>query len=300
MARCQTARLRIRRRASPWPVATSSGPRSGEASYRRQAVATGRYRSRKFLRPRSKRGRIVTSGTSWPPVRTRRRTLAIAKSTLGNPQEDDVHLVTGFAPASQSPCQRHARQRRLACKASLSASQLIQTPKHDSPGVDRRAFGSKGAQPQRERVRIHEFVNPQRPSQQTRRSRGLASAIGAAQDDHTRSPWLHDHGVVLASIGDRSLVQLRRHVQAGLDQIEGGEYTAYDRTSTPRLAARVKARGKKRRSCASLLIDTNLPLAKGRNRRQRRIVAIVMQHREVVAQRAPQSGSALDRTVRPF
>ena len=45
---------------------------------------------------------------------------------------------------------------------------------------------------------------------------------------------------------DESLVQLRKDVQAGLDQIGRGEYTVYDRKSTPKLAARVKGRGRKR------------------------------------------------------
>jgi antitoxin ParD1/3/4 len=45
---------------------------------------------------------------------------------------------------------------------------------------------------------------------------------------------------------DDGLIQLRQDIHAGLAQIERGEYTEYDRKSTPRLAARVKARGKKR------------------------------------------------------
>jgi antitoxin ParD1/3/4 len=45
---------------------------------------------------------------------------------------------------------------------------------------------------------------------------------------------------------DEGLAQLRNDVQAGLDQIERGEYTTYDRKSTPKLAARVKARGRRR------------------------------------------------------
>ena len=45
---------------------------------------------------------------------------------------------------------------------------------------------------------------------------------------------------------DEGLVRLRNDVQDGFDQIARGEYSEYDRKSTPRLAARVKARGKKR------------------------------------------------------
>lgn len=45
---------------------------------------------------------------------------------------------------------------------------------------------------------------------------------------------------------DEGLLQLRKEIRAGLDQVERGEYTEYDRKSTPRLAARVKARGRKR------------------------------------------------------
>lgn len=35
-------------------------------------------------------------------------------------------------------------------------------------------------------------------------------------------------------------------IHAGLDQIARGDYTEYDRTSTPKLVARVRARGRKR------------------------------------------------------
>ena len=45
---------------------------------------------------------------------------------------------------------------------------------------------------------------------------------------------------------DEGLVQLRRDIQAGLDQAARGEYTAHDRPSLSTLAARVKARGRKR------------------------------------------------------
>jgi antitoxin ParD1/3/4 len=45
---------------------------------------------------------------------------------------------------------------------------------------------------------------------------------------------------------DEGLVQLRGDIQAGLDQAARGEYTAHDRPSLSKLAARVKARGRKR------------------------------------------------------
>lgn len=45
---------------------------------------------------------------------------------------------------------------------------------------------------------------------------------------------------------DAGLLQLQKDIQAGLDQIERGEYTEYDHKSTPKLAARVKALGRKR------------------------------------------------------
>lgn len=50
----------------------------------------------------------------------------------------------------------------------------------------------------------------------------------------------------LLKLRDEGLVQLRKDVQAGLDQIARGEYVEYNRKSTTKLAARVKARGKKR------------------------------------------------------
>ena len=45
---------------------------------------------------------------------------------------------------------------------------------------------------------------------------------------------------------DEGLFQLRQDIQAGFAQGERGEYREYDKKSTPRLAARVKARGRKR------------------------------------------------------
>ena len=50
----------------------------------------------------------------------------------------------------------------------------------------------------------------------------------------------------LLKLRDEGLVQLRRDVQAGLDQIERGEFAEYDRRSAPKLAAQVKTRGRKR------------------------------------------------------
>jgi len=44
---------------------------------------------------------------------------------------------------------------------------------------------------------------------------------------------------------DEGLVQLRREIQAGLDQVARGESTAHDRPSLSKLTARVKARGRK-------------------------------------------------------
>ena len=44
---------------------------------------------------------------------------------------------------------------------------------------------------------------------------------------------------------DEGLLQLRQDIQAGLAQTQRGEYREYDRKSTPKLAARVKARGRK-------------------------------------------------------
>lgn len=51
---------------------------------------------------------------------------------------------------------------------------------------------------------------------------------------------------------DEGLVALRRDIQAGLDQAARGEYTAHDRPSLSKLAARVKARGRKRLATAKV------------------------------------------------
>ena len=45
---------------------------------------------------------------------------------------------------------------------------------------------------------------------------------------------------------DEGLVQLRSEIQAGLDRAGRGDYAEYDRRSASKLAARVKARGRKR------------------------------------------------------
>lgn len=45
---------------------------------------------------------------------------------------------------------------------------------------------------------------------------------------------------------DEGLVQLRSDIQAGLDQIARGQSTDHDQRSLSKLAAQVKARGKKR------------------------------------------------------
>ena len=45
---------------------------------------------------------------------------------------------------------------------------------------------------------------------------------------------------------DEGLVELRRDIQAGLDQAVRGEYTAHNHPSLSKLAAQVKARGRKR------------------------------------------------------
>jgi antitoxin ParD1/3/4 len=45
---------------------------------------------------------------------------------------------------------------------------------------------------------------------------------------------------------DEGLVQLRSDIQAGLNQAGRGDYKEYDRRSAPKLAAGVKARGRKR------------------------------------------------------
>ena len=50
----------------------------------------------------------------------------------------------------------------------------------------------------------------------------------------------------LLKLRDEGLVQLRRDIQAGFDQIERGEFAEYTLRSTSKLAAQVKARGRKR------------------------------------------------------
>ena len=50
----------------------------------------------------------------------------------------------------------------------------------------------------------------------------------------------------LLKLRDEGLVQLRRDIQAGFDQIERGEFSEYDHRSAPKLASQVKARGRKR------------------------------------------------------
>ncbi|MGH9816935.1 MAG: type II toxin-antitoxin system ParD family antitoxin, partial [Candidatus Acidiferrales bacterium] len=45
---------------------------------------------------------------------------------------------------------------------------------------------------------------------------------------------------------DEALWQLRRDIEAGLDQLERGAYSEYDGKSTRKLAARIKARGRRR------------------------------------------------------
>ena len=50
----------------------------------------------------------------------------------------------------------------------------------------------------------------------------------------------------LLKLRDEGLVQLRRDIQAGFDQIERGEFTEYGPRSASKLASRVKARGRKR------------------------------------------------------
>ena len=50
----------------------------------------------------------------------------------------------------------------------------------------------------------------------------------------------------LLKLRDEGLVQLRRDVQAGFDQIERGEFTEYTARSASKLASRVKGRGRKR------------------------------------------------------
>ena len=57
----------------------------------------------------------------------------------------------------------------------------------------------------------------------------------------------------LLKLRDEGLVQLRRDIQAGFDQIERGEFTEYASRSTSKLASRVKARGRKR------LVDLKTP-----------------------------------------
>ena len=50
----------------------------------------------------------------------------------------------------------------------------------------------------------------------------------------------------LLKLRDEGLVQLRRDIQAGFDQIERGEFAEYTLRSTAKLASQVKARGRKR------------------------------------------------------
>ena len=50
----------------------------------------------------------------------------------------------------------------------------------------------------------------------------------------------------LLKLRDEGLVQLRRDVQAGFDQIDRGEFAEYAARSASKLASRVKARGRKR------------------------------------------------------
>ena len=50
----------------------------------------------------------------------------------------------------------------------------------------------------------------------------------------------------LLKLRDEGLVQLRRDIQAGFDQIERGEFAEYGSRSTAKLASQVKARGRKR------------------------------------------------------
>ena len=47
----------------------------------------------------------------------------------------------------------------------------------------------------------------------------------------------------LLKLRDEGLVQLRRDVQAGFDQIERGEFAEYTARSASKLGSRVKARG---------------------------------------------------------
>ena len=56
---------------------------------------------------------------------------------------------------------------------------------------------------------------------------------------------------------DEGLVELRRDIQAGLDQAVRGEYTAHNRPSLSKLAAQVKARGRKR--LAALKVSKRSP-----------------------------------------
>jgi len=50
----------------------------------------------------------------------------------------------------------------------------------------------------------------------------------------------------LLKLRDEGLVQLRRDIQAGFDQIERGEFSDYTPRSESKLASIVKARGRKR------------------------------------------------------
>jgi len=53
-------------------------------------------------------------------------------------------------------------------------------------------------------------------------------------------------GLRLLRERDQRLEALRRDVRAGFEAVERGEYTDYDETNIHELAARVKARGRKR------------------------------------------------------
>lgn len=50
----------------------------------------------------------------------------------------------------------------------------------------------------------------------------------------------------LLKLRDEGLVQLRRDVQAGFDQIERGEFVEHTSRTPAKLASQVKARGRKR------------------------------------------------------
>ena len=54
----------------------------------------------------------------------------------------------------------------------------------------------------------------------------------------------------LLQLRDEGLVQLRKDVQAGFNQIEQGQFAEYDRRSAAKLAGAVKTRGRKRLTIA--------------------------------------------------